>query len=142
MTSATTDPAKPDAAFGLTARELEVLDLLVAGLTNREIGGRLFISENTAGVHVSNILGKLGASRRTEAATIAHRLGLIEAREHPDALAALDHAVERGVAVGQLDHVLPHVDPAVAIHRPRGRGTPRGTGEGIRVGVAHQSVVS
>jgi len=71
-------PPKPDAAFGLTARELEVLDLLVSGLTNREIGGRLFISENTAGVHVSNILGKLGASRRMEAAAIAHRLGLIE----------------------------------------------------------------
>ena len=74
-------PPKPDAAFGLTARELEVLDLLVAGLTNREIGGRLFISENTAGVHVSNILGKLGVSRRMEAAAIAHRLGLIEARK-------------------------------------------------------------
>jgi DNA-binding CsgD family transcriptional regulator len=77
-------PPKPAAAFGLTARELEVLDLLVAGLTNREIGGRLFISENTAGVHVSNILGKLGASRRMEAAAIAHRLGLIEARKPPD----------------------------------------------------------
>jgi DNA-binding CsgD family transcriptional regulator/tetratricopeptide (TPR) repeat protein len=72
-------PAKPDAAFGLTARELEVLGLLVAGLTNREIGDRLFISENTAGVHVSNILGKLGVSRRMEAAAIAHRLGLVEA---------------------------------------------------------------
>src|SRR5262249_28043695 len=74
-------PPKPDAAFGLTARELEVLGLLVAGLTNREIGGRLFISENTAGVHVSNILGKLGASRRLEAAAMAHRLGLIETPE-------------------------------------------------------------
>jgi DNA-binding CsgD family transcriptional regulator len=77
-------PPKPDAAFGLTARELEVLDLLVAGLTNREIGDRLFISENTAGVHVSNILGKLGASRRMEAAAMAHRLGLIEARKPPE----------------------------------------------------------
>jgi DNA-binding CsgD family transcriptional regulator len=71
-------PPKSDTAFGLTARELEVLGLLVAGLTNREIGGRLFISENTAGVHVSNILGKLGVSRRMEAAATAHRLGLIE----------------------------------------------------------------
>jgi DNA-binding NarL/FixJ family response regulator len=77
-------PPKPDAAFGLTARELEVLDLLVAGLTNREIGGRLFISERTAGAHVSNILGKLGVSRRMEAAAIAHRLGLIEARTPPE----------------------------------------------------------
>ena len=77
-------PPKSDAAFGLTARELEVLDLLVAGQTNREIGLRLFISENTAGVHVSNILGKLGVSRRMEAAAIAHRLGLIEARKPPE----------------------------------------------------------
>jgi DNA-binding CsgD family transcriptional regulator/tetratricopeptide (TPR) repeat protein len=77
-------PPKPGAAFGLTARELDVLDLLVAGLTNREIGGQLFISENTAGVHVSNILGKLGVSRRMEAAAIAHRLGLIEARKPPE----------------------------------------------------------
>ena len=74
-------PPKPDAAFGLSGRELEVLDLLAAGLTNREIGGRLFISENTAGVHVSHILGKLGVSRRMEAAAIAHRLGLIEAEK-------------------------------------------------------------
>jgi DNA-binding NarL/FixJ family response regulator len=77
-------PPKPEAAFGLTARELEVLDLLVAGLTNREIGARLFISENTAGVHVSNILGKLGASRRMEAAAIAHRLGLIAGWTPPE----------------------------------------------------------
>ncbi len=77
-------PPKPEAAFGLTVRELEVLDLLVAGLTNREIGGRLFITENTAGVHVSNILGKLGVSRRMEAAAIAHRLGLIEAGKPPE----------------------------------------------------------
>jgi DNA-binding CsgD family transcriptional regulator/tetratricopeptide (TPR) repeat protein len=69
---------KPAALFGLTPRELEVLHLLVAGQTNREIAHRLFISENTAGVHVSNILGKLGVSRRIEAAAIAHRLGLIE----------------------------------------------------------------
>ena len=71
---------KPAASFGLTARELEVLQLLVAGRTNREIGHRLFISENTAGVHVSNILGKLGVARRMEAAAIAHRLGLIEGK--------------------------------------------------------------
>jgi DNA-binding CsgD family transcriptional regulator/tetratricopeptide (TPR) repeat protein len=82
--SAVDRPPKSDAAFGLTRRELEVLDLLVAGLTNREIGGRLFISENTAGVHVSNILGKLGVSRRVEAAAMAHRLGLIEAPKPPE----------------------------------------------------------
>ena len=69
-------------------RELDVLDLLVTGLTNREIGDRLFISENTAGVHVSNILGKLGVSRRMEAAAMAHRLGLIEARKDPETSAS------------------------------------------------------
>ncbi|HEY2917103.1 MAG TPA: AAA family ATPase [Candidatus Limnocylindrales bacterium] len=73
-------PHKPDAAFGLSARELEVLDLLVAGLTNREIAGRLFVSPKTVSTHVEHILAKLGVSRRTEAAAIAHRLGLVETR--------------------------------------------------------------
>jgi DNA-binding CsgD family transcriptional regulator len=62
--------------FGLTRREREVLALVAEGWTNRQVADHLFISENTAGVHVSNILGKLGASGRTEAAAIAHRLGL------------------------------------------------------------------
>jgi DNA-binding CsgD family transcriptional regulator len=72
------DPAEPPAAaaHGLTARETEVLTLITAGLTNREIAGKLFISENTVGVHVSRVLAKLGVSRRTEAAAAAHRLGL------------------------------------------------------------------
>ena len=65
-----------DDPFGLTRRERDVLPLLVKGRTNRQIAEELFISENTAGVHVSNILGKLGASTRTEAAGIAARLGL------------------------------------------------------------------
>jgi DNA-binding NarL/FixJ family response regulator len=62
----------------LTPRERDVLTLLAEGLTNRQIGTKLFISEKTASVHVSNILGKLGASGRTEAAAIAHRTGLLE----------------------------------------------------------------
>jgi DNA-binding CsgD family transcriptional regulator len=62
--------------FGLTRREREILALLAAGWTNRRIADSLFISENTAGVHVSNILGKLGVSNRVEAATLAARLGL------------------------------------------------------------------
>ena len=67
----------PVAAYELTARELEVLRLVVAGRTNRQIGEELFISESTAGVHVSNILGKLGVATRTEAATVAARVGLV-----------------------------------------------------------------
>jgi DNA-binding CsgD family transcriptional regulator len=62
---------------GLTARELEILGLLASGLTNRQIGQRLFISPKTAGVHVSNILGKLGVGGRVEAATVAQRMGLV-----------------------------------------------------------------
>jgi DNA-binding CsgD family transcriptional regulator len=66
------------AAFGLTPRELDVLKLLVAGYSNRQIGETMFISESTAGVHVSNILGKLGVSRRVEAAAAAVRAGLAD----------------------------------------------------------------
>jgi DNA-binding NarL/FixJ family response regulator len=61
---------------GLTAREREVLRLLAAGRSNREIAAELFIAPKTASVHVSNILGKLGAASRTEAAAIAHREGV------------------------------------------------------------------
>ncbi len=61
----------------LTVRELEVLRLLAAGRSNREIGAALYIASKTASVHVSNILAKLGAASRTEAAAIAHRQGLL-----------------------------------------------------------------
>jgi len=61
---------------GLTAREAEVLRLVAAGRSNREIAAELFISAKTASVHVSNILAKLGAASRTEAAAIAHRAGI------------------------------------------------------------------
>ncbi len=64
--------------FGLSSRELEVLQLVAAGRTNRQIGTELFISENTAGVHVSNILGKLGVASRTEAASAAFQAGLVQ----------------------------------------------------------------
>jgi DNA-binding NarL/FixJ family response regulator len=50
-----------------------VLGLLARGMSNREIGTELFITPKTASVHVSNILGKLGAASRTEAAAIAYR---------------------------------------------------------------------
>jgi DNA-binding CsgD family transcriptional regulator len=71
--------ANPD-PFGLTSREREVLALVAEGYTNRRIAEELFISDSTAGVHVSNILGKLGVESRTEAATIAVRLGLDDSR--------------------------------------------------------------
>jgi DNA-binding CsgD family transcriptional regulator len=61
---------------GLTDREGEVLRLIAAGQSNREIAAELFISPKTVSVHVSNILGKLKAASRTEAAAIAHRAGL------------------------------------------------------------------
>jgi DNA-binding CsgD family transcriptional regulator len=65
--------ASPLAA--LTDREREVLSLVARGMSNREIGTELFITPKTASVHVSNILGKLGAASRTEAAAIAYREG-------------------------------------------------------------------
>jgi DNA-binding NarL/FixJ family response regulator len=61
----------------LTTRELEVVQLLAEGLTNRRIGERLGISEHTAKFHVNSILGKLAASTRSEAVARAARLGLV-----------------------------------------------------------------
>lgn len=77
-------PARPaggqaERNFGLTAREIEVLRLVSAGRSNRDIAAELFISAKTASVHVSNILAKLHAASRTEAAAIAHRAGLADA---------------------------------------------------------------
>jgi len=69
-------PPTPAAQFGLTPREVEVLALVAAGRSNRQIAQALFISPKTASVHVSNILAKLGVTGRVEAAAIAHRLGL------------------------------------------------------------------
>ena len=66
--------------FGLSPREREVLGLIALGRTNREIGDRLFISQKTVGVHVGNILAKLGVSGRVEAAAVAIRLGHTERR--------------------------------------------------------------
>jgi DNA-binding CsgD family transcriptional regulator len=63
--------------FGLTRRELDVLALVTKGRTNREIGEALFISSKTASTHVSHILSKLEVRSRIEAATAAHRLGLV-----------------------------------------------------------------
>jgi DNA-binding NarL/FixJ family response regulator len=74
-------------AFGLTDRELDVLRLLRQGKTNPEIAAALFISPRTAGVHVTHILRKLDATTRVQAATIAERAGLLDARQIEDPLA-------------------------------------------------------
>ena len=67
--------------FGLTPRERQVLVLIAQGATNREIGQDLFMAEKTASVHVSRILSKLDVRTRTEAAAVAHRLGLADAAQ-------------------------------------------------------------
>jgi NarL family two-component system response regulator YdfI len=66
-----------EAVESLTPREREVLQMLARGLGNKEIATRLKISEHTAKFHVASILGKLGASTRTEAVSVALRMGLI-----------------------------------------------------------------
>jgi len=63
--------------FNLSVRELEVLELVVQGLNNTQIAERLTISRSTIKFHVSSILGKLGATSRTEAASIAHQYKLV-----------------------------------------------------------------
>ncbi len=62
----------------LTDRELEVLKLIVAGKSNKEIGEALFITEGTVKVHVNAILGKLGVSDRTQAVTTALKRGIVK----------------------------------------------------------------
>jgi DNA-binding CsgD family transcriptional regulator/tetratricopeptide (TPR) repeat protein len=69
-------PAAELAAFGLTRRETEVLELVAAGHTDRQIGQELFITPKTASLHVSHILAKLGVAGRGQAAAVAHRLGV------------------------------------------------------------------
>jgi len=71
-------PAESENPFGLTPRERDVLTLVAAGATNREIGERLHMAEKTASVHVSRILAKLNVRSRTEAAAVAHRQGLAD----------------------------------------------------------------
>ena len=70
------DGDREEDPFGLTERERQVLELVAAGATNREIGERLHMAEKTASVHVSRILTKLDVRSRTEAAAVAHRHGM------------------------------------------------------------------
>jgi len=69
--------ALDELAEALTSRELEVLQMLAAGLSNKEIAARLNISEHTVKFHVASILGKLGAASRTEAVSLGIRRGLV-----------------------------------------------------------------
>ena len=74
------DPAEVEdriATFEITPREYEVLSLVARGLSNREIADRLYIAESTVKTHVSNLLAKLNATRRTQAVSIARREGLL-----------------------------------------------------------------
>ena len=70
-------PAAPAYPDGLSVREVEVLRLVAAGKSNREIAETLFISLNTVATHVRNILTKTGSTNRTEAAAYAMRHGLM-----------------------------------------------------------------
>lgn len=74
-------PFTPDAQrltdLAITPRELEILNLIAAGLSNREIADRLFVSENTVKTHSSRLFDKLGARRRTQAVQLGKQAGLI-----------------------------------------------------------------
>ena len=70
------DQSKVD-SLGITPRELEVLELIAAGLSNKEIAERVFVSENTVKTHSSRVFDKLGARRRTQAVQLGKELRLI-----------------------------------------------------------------
>jgi two-component system response regulator DevR len=69
-----TGPAEDERLARLTEQERKILDLIAEGLTNRQIGERMFLAEKTVKNYVSNLLAKLGMERRTEAAVFAARL--------------------------------------------------------------------
>ena len=63
--------------LGITRRELEILELIAQGMSNREIAGKLFVSENTVKTHSSRVFDKLGAKRRTQAVQFGKEFGLL-----------------------------------------------------------------
>jgi NarL family two-component system response regulator LiaR len=63
--------------LGITRREMEILELVAQGMSNREIAGKLFVSENTVKTHCSRAFDKLGAKRRTQAVQMGKELGLL-----------------------------------------------------------------
>ena len=64
-------------ALGITPRELDILETMAAGLSNKEIAERLFVSENTVKTHAARLFSKLSARRRTQAVQLAKEAGLI-----------------------------------------------------------------
>ena len=64
----------PQELAGMTEQQLRILSLLAEGLTNKEIGTRLYLAEKTVKNHITRILAKLGVQRRTQAALLASRL--------------------------------------------------------------------
>ena len=75
------EPFAPDERkredLGITPRELEILELIAQGMSNREIAGKLFVSENTVKTHSSRVFDKLGAKRRTQAVQFGKEFGLL-----------------------------------------------------------------
>jgi DNA-binding CsgD family transcriptional regulator len=63
--------------LGITPRELEILELIARGMSNREIAAKLFVSENTVKTHSSRVFDKLGAKRRTQAVQLGKEFGLL-----------------------------------------------------------------
>src|SRR5271156_6244046 len=74
--------------LGITARELEILNLVARGFSNREIATQLFVSENTVKTHCARTFDKLGAPRRTQAVQRGKELGLLPCLRHPNAPAS------------------------------------------------------
>jgi DNA-binding CsgD family transcriptional regulator len=74
-------PFVPDAsrreALGITPRELEILELIAQGMSNREIAAKLYVSENTVKTHSSRVFDKIGAKRRTQAVQLGKQFGLL-----------------------------------------------------------------
>ena len=64
-------------SLGITRRELEILELIASGLSNREIAEKIFVSENTVKTHSRRLFDKLGARRRTQAVQLGKEAGLI-----------------------------------------------------------------
>jgi DNA-binding NarL/FixJ family response regulator len=75
--------AEPPALHDLTARELEILQLVASGNSNRRIAQRLWVTEQTVKFHLSNVYRKLGVANRTEASHVAHQQGLLQATPPP-----------------------------------------------------------